>query len=150
MKYRRCLVPADAFYEWQKLTSGRSTAKQPYAVRAHDGEPFAMAGLWERWHDDQNDEVIESCTILTTDANETVASLHDRMPVILSPDAITTWLDVEHTDAEAAQRILHPALDDLLTAYPVDRRVNKPQNDDPDVLRPIEADDQAGDQIKLF
>ncbi|MDQ7785309.1 MAG: SOS response-associated peptidase [Desulfomonilaceae bacterium] len=106
-KHRRCIIPADGFYEWTK----EKGKKQPYLVAPADGATFAMAGLWEHWKDKEGN-VIESCTILTTEANEAVQKLHDRMPVILRPDDYDTWLNPGLGDP----RILKP----MLIAYPSD------------------------------
>src|SRR5690606_25370196 len=98
LKKRRCSVPADGFYEWQKL-AGR-TAKQPFYIHRPDGEPYAFAGLWETWRgpDGTGDEVLRSCTIITTAPNSEMAKIHDRMPVILPPEAWDTWLDRDNED----------------------------------------------------
>ncbi len=88
-KHRRCLIPASGFYEWQKRGTGR---KQPFFISLRDGEPFSFAGLWECWHSSEG-EVVESCTILTTTANEVMQPIHERMPVILGPSAEEQWLD---------------------------------------------------------
>jgi putative SOS response-associated peptidase YedK len=100
---RRCLVPADAFYEWQAV-KGR---KQPSLFEMKDGGPFALAGLWEEWHDPAG-AVIESCTVLTTEANELVCPVHDRMPVIVPPKAYAEWLDPDLHDPEQLQPLLRP------------------------------------------
>ncbi len=131
---RRCLVPADGFFEWKKL-SGRG--KQPYYITRPDGTPFALAGLWERWEKGPNGP-IESCTILTTAANQQLAQLHDRMPVILPEEAFDIWLDPELADPEALKTWLKPAPDDLLEAYPVRTIVNSPTNDRPECIEPVE------------
>ncbi len=127
-KKRRCLVPADGFYEW-KL---EGTRKQPYRVFLDGGGTLAFAGLWERWRG--GGETIESFAILTTDANPLLAPIHDRMPVILEPAAWPAWLEVEGTPPEALAALLAPAPDDALDAYPVSTRVNSPRNDDADCI----------------
>ena len=99
-----------------------------------DGAPMAMAGLWEHWKDPNSDEVIESCTILVTAANELVKPIHDRMPVLLDPEAFATWLDPENQDREALKGMLWPYPSDALQAVPVSRRVNNPRNDDPGLV----------------
>jgi putative SOS response-associated peptidase YedK len=146
---RRCLVPADGFYEWVERAGG----KQPYRVAFEDDRPFALAGLWERWRppqvqtgldafgggagaDDADDGVVESFTILTTEPNDLVADLHHRMAVILDPEEEATWL---HGDADEAADVLGPCPDDELVAYPVSTRVNSPANDDPSLIDPVEA-----------
>ena len=99
---QRALVPADGFYEWQK----QNARKQPFHIRRRNGEPFAFAGLWERWHDRALDQVHETFTIITTDASDLLAPIHNRMPVILSPADYDHWLDPEK-----------PGAPDLLTPY---------------------------------
>lgn len=131
---RRCLIPADGFYEWKDL-GGR---KQPYYLRLRSREPFALAGLWERWQG-QSGEEIESFTVLTTEPNPLVAEIHNRMPVILQPEHYTTWLNEEEQDARALKPLLGPLDASLMEAYPVDPRVNRPQNDDPHCIEPMDA-----------
>lgn len=124
---RRCIVPVDGFYEWQKLKAG----KQPYYIHGRQGRPLALAGLWDRWSGDGR--VIESCTILTTSPNELIRPLHDRMPVILSLDRIGQWLDLR-TPFDALQSLMRPCPADELEIYPVQLRVNSPANDDPNLI----------------
>jgi putative SOS response-associated peptidase YedK len=130
-KSRRCLVPADAFYEWRK----NGKAKQPYAIAMRDRQPFALAGLWENWKEPETQEWIRTFTILTTPPNEIVAPLHDRMPLILTPQNYDRWLD---TKDDPAPLIRPYPFDDLVT-WQVSTRVNKPENDDPGILDRIEA-----------
>jgi putative SOS response-associated peptidase YedK len=128
-KVRRCLIPADGFYEWKKEKGG----KQPYFVTSADRKPFAFAGLWDAWKGPDGD-VIESCTILTTDANDVVRFIHDRMPVILLPADYGEWLDLDLKD--------HKKLKSLLRGYPSEKteihranpKVNKPSYDQPDCV----------------
>jgi len=115
----RCLVPADGFYEWK----GAKPPKQPYYVRMHSGSPFAFAGLWERWHPESG-EPIDTYTIITTAANELMAPIHNRMPVIVPPDQYPRWLDGAEPEA-----LLRPYSADQMEAYPVSQKVNRPQND---------------------
>lgn len=122
-KKRRCLLVADGFYEWQK-TDGK---KQPYYIRLKDGAPFGFAGLWERW--ERDGKAIESCAIITTDANELMEPIHNRMPVIISPDAYEVWLDPAAQEPERLQRLLSPYPAAELTAYPVSTVVNNPRNE---------------------
>jgi putative SOS response-associated peptidase YedK len=129
-KKRRCLIPADGFYEWQKMNGG----KQPYYFRMKDGGPFAFAGLWEAW--DRDGEEIRSCTILTTAPNEIVAEVHDRMPVILSREDHDFWLDPEVDETEALRELLVPYPAEEMEAYPVSRHVNRPTNDDERCVEP--------------
>jgi putative SOS response-associated peptidase YedK len=129
-KKRRCLIPADGFYEWRKTTNG----KQPYHIRMKGGRLFAFAGLWERWEGDG--EEIHSCTILTTEANDLVAPIHERMPVILAPDAYDPWLDPD-TPEEALTDLLAPYPEDGIEAYPVSRFVNSPSNNEPRCIESV-------------
>ena len=127
---RRCLIPADGFYEWQR-TNG---AKQPYYIRMKEGRPFAFAGLWESWKDNGGPE-IRSCTILTTKPNALAAEIHDRMPVILPAGSYDAWLDPE-TGRDELYGLLAPYPEDEMEAYPVSRFVNSPQNNDPRCIEP--------------
>jgi putative SOS response-associated peptidase YedK len=129
---RRCLVPADAFYEWQKV----SARKQPYVIKMHDGSPFAFAGLWEAWRGKENQR-IESFTILTTDPNDVIRPLHDRMPAIVDPKDYDAWLDPKHEDVESLQTILRPAPSQGMIAYPISGRVNNAKNDDVSIGQPV-------------
>ncbi len=123
-KERRCLIPADGFYEWERSGNG----KQPYYVRMKDGRPFAFAGLWERWG---RAEEIRSCTILTTEPNELVGGIHNRMPVILSPEDYELWLDPAVRESDQLLPLLAPYPAGDMETYPVSRRVNNPSNDGP-------------------
>lgn len=125
---RRCLIAADGFYEW-KRTSGR---KQPYYIRLRDGAPFAFAGLWERWRGE--DQIIESCSIIVTEANSLVATIHNRMPVILAPEDYGTWLDPKLEDAGALSPLLRPYGAEQMLASAVGFAVNNPRNDGPELL----------------
>lgn len=137
---QRCIVPADGFYEWRSVPGTR--IKQPTYIRRVDGEQLAFAGLWERWRDpeDPDGRPIETCTIITTEANAIVAPIHDRMPVILERGAWDMWLDPEWQDTSRLQAVLRPAPDAVLEAYPVDRRVNSPRNNGPELIVPAEPD----------
>jgi putative SOS response-associated peptidase YedK len=134
-KSQRCLIPADGFYEWRR--NGKT--KQPYCFEVNDGELFAFAGLWDRWRDPQGD-VVESCTILTTTPNSLLADIHDRMPVIVSPDHYDLWLDPAFRNTTAVSEMLKPFDATLMRRYPVSPRVNQVQNDDADCATPIETD----------
>jgi putative SOS response-associated peptidase YedK len=124
-RQRRCLVPADGFYEW-KLIDGK---KQPYLIGFEDSRPFAFAGLWETWqHDGQK---VESCTILTTEANERLRTLHERMPVILPKENHRLWLDTSVNDAALLKSELRPYPAESMSIYPVSPLVNSPHNDEP-------------------
>lgn len=127
-KSRRCLVVADGFYEWRQFPGG----KQPYLIRLRSGRPFGFAGLWERW--DRDGEPLESCTILTTTANELMQPLHDRMPVLIPHEHYDDWLK---GDTGTAASLLVPFPADRLTAYPVSRVVNSPRNDVPACVEPV-------------
>lgn len=128
-RHRRCLVPADGFYEWRKEAGG----KQPYLIRFADGRLFAFAGLWERWGSGDG-EPLETFTILTTTPNSLVQPLHDRMPVILEPRVYDRWLGLVEATADDLQSLLGPHPGDRMEAYPVSKRVNSPSNDDPGLL----------------
>lgn len=142
---RRCLIPADAFYEWQKLDpSGKR--KQPYLIKMKDGRPFAFAGLWERWRGEG--EPIESFTILTTDPNDVTRPLHNRMPAIVDERDYDTWLDPNLEDAEALKQVLKPAAAEQMTAHPVSTRVNSPSNDDADCVKPFTPPAATGSASK--
>lgn len=130
-RHRRCLVPADGFYEWR--TEGG--AKQPYRITRPDGAPIAFAGLWERWG--KGDEPLETFTILTTAANAVLQPLHDRMPVIVDPIDFALWLDPTATDPALVEPLLVAPPDDALTYYPVGRAVNSVGNDDPSLVAPV-------------
>jgi putative SOS response-associated peptidase YedK len=127
---RRCLILADGYYEWQR--SG--AVKQPYFISLRAGEPFGMAGIWERWRDRQSGETLESCAIVTTGPAASIAHIHDRMPVIVPSAAHAEWLDPENRDIASLDRLLvaYPAAG--LVARAVSRRVNDARNDEPAVL----------------
>ena len=135
MKRRRCLVPVDGFYEW-KPTGGR---KQPYYIRARSGAPLALAGLWEVWTG-PNGEELETATIVTTRANRLLGAIHDRMPVIVPPEAFGLWLDCANVDAMTASALIAPAPEDLLETYPVSLAVNRTANDNASLLEPVDPD----------
>ena len=127
-KGRRCLVPVDGFYEWRKM----GAVKQPYAIGMADGEPFTLAGLWENWKDPDSGEWQRTFTIVTTEANELVGKVHDRMPVIIAPEDRDRWLS-----APDPRDLLKPFPADLMRMWPVSRDVNSPKNDRRDLLEPI-------------
>jgi putative SOS response-associated peptidase YedK len=129
MKRRRCLVPADGFYEWKAIGG----AKQPHYVRAKSDTPLAFAGLWETWIG-PNGEEMETAAIVTTRANRTLADIHERMPVVVPPDAFNLWLDCANVDDKTAACLIAPAPDDLLEAYEVSTAVNRTANDDPKLI----------------
>ena len=131
---RRCLIPADGFYEW--VRTGRS--KQPYCFEMIGREPFAFAGLWARWRAPDGTH-LETCTILTTTPNQLMADVHDRMPVILSPASYDLWLDPGFRDVAATTEMLRPFDAVLMRRYTVGERVNSVANDDPECSEPIES-----------
>ena len=128
MSRRRCLIPADAFYEWLRVGVKE---KQPYSFGMIDDSVFAFAGLWDRWRDPAG-EVLETCTILTTKPNLLVADVHDRMPVILRREDYDLWLDPGVTNATLVAEYLKPFHSGLMKKYPVSTRVNRTENDGPD------------------
>jgi len=133
---RRCLVPADGFFEWQKTATG----KQPWYIHARDGGPLAFAGLWELWDAKGTQAPLASCTIVTTRANDFMKPLHDRMPVILDEEAREAWLDPE-APRPLLKGLLEPLDDDRLAAHPVSRKVNSPSNEAPELLEPVRLPD---------
>ena len=147
----------DADYEW-KSEAGR---KQPYRITLKDGGPFAFAGLWERWDGPQGaqgaqrprgaqgDGAVESCTIVTTEANQRLRPIHHRMPVILAPEAFAAWLDPATPGAQA-QALLRPAPSAWFTAYRVSPKLNSPANDDPALIEPFEPSAEAGERPRLL
>lgn len=132
-KRRRCLVPMSGFYEWQKTPAG----KVPHFIHLLNTKMFTAAGLWEHWPGLNGDAPIESFTIITTDANELMRPLHDRMPVILPPECWEAWLDPEYNDAADLQGMLVPYPADEMRAYPVSTRVNSPKNDDAELIAAV-------------
>jgi putative SOS response-associated peptidase YedK len=128
---RRCIVPADAFYEWK--ANGRT--KQPYAIAMRDRQPFAFAGLWENWKNPATDEWLRTFTVLTTKPNEVVNPLHDRMPLILNPRDYDRWLDKDYDPAD----LIRPFPSDGMVTWPISTRVNKPENDDSAILDRVVA-----------
>ncbi|MFQ5612923.1 MAG: SOS response-associated peptidase [Anaerolineae bacterium] len=130
LKHKRCLVVSDGFYEWRKEESG----KTPMYIRLASGEPFAFAGLWDTWS--KQDEPLNSCTIITTAPNEFMAPIHNRMPAILTPEAIDVWLDPSETNPERLLPLLRPYPPESMTAHAVSRLVNSPANDVPACIEP--------------
>lgn len=132
IRKRRCIIPADAFYEWGKeRLDGK---KIPIRFSRRDGNPIALAGLWEEFRPASADPPLQTFTILTTSANHTMEAIHHRMPVILEPEAFPLWLDGGMTDPARLTPLLVPAPDDLLESRPVSTRLNSVQNDDPGLL----------------
>lgn len=125
-KHRRCLIPADGFYEWQAVPG--SKVKQPWFIALQDREPMAFAGLWEKWRNPEGEE-LESCSIIVTEANEIMRPIHDRMPVILAPGDWDAWLETEAKDVGGLQSLLKPYPAEGMAAWPVSTTVNSPKND---------------------
>jgi putative SOS response-associated peptidase YedK len=136
-KRRRCLIPADGFYEWKKIP-GQKT-KQPHFIHQPDGEPLAFAGLWEVWRGpDRQGDPLRSCTIVTTSANETMEPLHDRMPVILPASAWDQWLDPANDDLETLGKLLVPAPPEVIVTHPVSTEVNSVRNKGAELIEPVD------------
>ena len=131
--HQRCLVPADGFYEWRR-DPGR---RQPFVIHRLDGAPFAFAGLWAGWKDRETGEVLRTMTIVTTGANELMAPIHDRMPVVLAPEDWDRWLDPSLEDIGELQGLLVPAPDAGLEVYPVETLVNNVRNNGPELIVPL-------------
>jgi putative SOS response-associated peptidase YedK len=135
LKRRRCLVPADAFFEWQRLDA---KSKRPFAIALKSGEPYAFAGLWESWQP-KDGSPLETFTILTTAPNEIMAPIHNRMPVIVTPKDYDQWLDPGNT-AKPPVDLLHPYPAERMRAWPVSDRVGNVRNNDPELLEPVPPD----------
>jgi putative SOS response-associated peptidase YedK len=133
LQKRRCLIPADGFYEWQRRVKG----KQPFCFEVGDGGIFAFAGLWDRWRGPDG-QAVETCTILTTTPNKLLADVHDRMPVILAPGHYDRWLDPTMQHVASAVGLLRPFDSNLMRRYPVGTRVNLVANDDPECSAPVD------------
>jgi putative SOS response-associated peptidase YedK len=133
-KKRRCLILADGFYEWK----GEKGRKQPLFITPPDRKPFAFAGLWETWNNQDKDTVYKSCTIITTAASESMRDIHHRMPVILKPPAYESWLDPENQDAAALNRILQKEIVTELVGHPVSKQVNSTRNNDASCIESVE------------
>jgi putative SOS response-associated peptidase YedK len=142
LRLRRCLIPADAFYEWKRT----GTCKQPYCFEVREGELFAFAGIWDGWKNAEG-QWIKTCSILTTTPNALTSAIHDRMPVILDPHAYDLWLDPGMQNVAAASELLKPCDARLMRCYPVSTRINHVANDDEKCSRPVEV---AEVQNRLF
>lgn len=145
-KRRRCLVPNDGFYEWKVVGTDDKgkPRKQPYFIHRPDGEPLAMAGVWERWRgpDRDWDEALHSVAVVTTEANDFMSAIHDRMPVFLPPSAWDEWLDPGNDDTDSLQQLLLvPAPEELLVAHPVDPKVGNVRNRGPELVEPYDPDE---------
>jgi len=132
LRKRRCLIPADGFYEWQPV--GRR--KQPVYITLKTREPFSFAGLWETWTSPEGEEV-KTCTIITTEANELLKPIHDRMPVILTREAEAVWLDPTSQDPARLLPLLKPYPSEEMEIYQVSTRVNNPDRDGPQCIKPL-------------
>lgn len=138
---QRCIVPADAFYEWTSIEGQEQ--KQPWLIQRSDGEPFAFAGLWETWRPEgeavnANTDPVRTCTILTGAANEKMAEIYDRMPIVLPPSAWSTWLDPTIDDVDLLGTFLVPAPSELITFHPVSTEVNNARNHGAHLTEPID------------
>ncbi len=133
LRRRRCIIPAGGFFEWSPKSRGR----QPYYVTMADGSPMAFAGIWASWKDPETEAWTKSCSIITTRANESIASIHTRMPVILQPDQWNLWLDREIRQPEAVQPLLIPLPSDRIAYHPVTTKVNSVRNNHPDNIAPL-------------
>jgi putative SOS response-associated peptidase YedK len=132
-RHRRCLVPADGFYEWRR----EGETKQPFRIGMKGGKPFAFAGLWERWEGSGDGLAVETFTILTTEANRKLRPIHPRMPVILEPESYPTWLDTSPENTDRSLSVLKPFPIEPMAFYRVSTRVNSPRNDDPACVKPL-------------
>jgi len=138
---RRCLLPADGYFEWMRLADGR---KQPFFIHRNDGVPVAFAGLYEIWRDPAGPDdapLVWSCSVVTTDASPAVREIHDRMPVILDPDAWGTWVDPAYDDVDALRGLLVPARAEVLDAYPVSTAVSNVRNNGAELVTPVPAEE---------
>ena len=142
LKFRRCLIPSDGFYEWKRT----GTTKQPYCFEVSDGELFAFAGIWDAWKNAEG-QWIKTCSILTTIPNAVTSAIHDRMPVILDPDAYDLWLDPGMADVHVVSELLKPYNARLMRCYSVSSRVNHVGNDDEECSRRVEVSEA---QVPLF
>jgi putative SOS response-associated peptidase YedK len=145
MKKRRCLVPADAFYEWQRMNS---KGKQPFAFAMQSGEPYALAGLWERWKP-KDGEPLETFTILTTDPNELMEPVHDRMPVIVEPRDYERWLE-QGDPQRPPLDLLRPFATEKMKKWRVSARVGNVRNNDVDLLKEVREEREEPAQGSLF
>jgi putative SOS response-associated peptidase YedK len=143
IRKKRCLIPADGFYEWRQPPhppEGGRTRKQPYLIHRLDGQPLALAGIWSTWKEPESGEWLRSCAIVTTTPNQLMARLHDRMPVILPESAWDLWLDPTLDDVAELRGLLVPYVASELEAYPVSTIVNDTKNEGADLTAPIEGE----------
>ena len=144
LKFRRCLIPADGFYEWKRV----GTSKQPFCFEVNEGELFAFAGLWDGWKNAEG-QWIKTCSILTTTPNSVTATIHDRMPVILERDSYDLWLDPGMQNVAAVAELLKPFDAKSMRCHPVSTRINRVENDDEECSRPVVVADSQN-QSNLF
>ena len=128
----RCIMPVDGFFEWKAIRGQK--AKRPYAIAMKDGTPFGIAEIWENWKDPASGKSVRTFAIITTDANELVAEIHDRMPLILAPGNYARWLSEESDPRD----LMRPFAAEPMRMWPISTRVNKPENDDPSIIEPTE------------
>jgi putative SOS response-associated peptidase YedK len=145
---RRCLLPADGFYEWYELkTPGekpKKPKKQPFFIRPRDGAVMAMAGLYELWRNPE-DEWVWTCTVITTAATDEVGRIHDRMPMIVEPSQWAAWLDPANDDPDTVRGLLEPAMAGRMEAFPVSTSVNNVRNNGPSLVEPLPDGDISGE-----
>lgn len=134
-RHRRCLIPADGFFEWEARPDRK--IKQPWFITLRDREPMAFAGIWERWHSPQGEE-LESCSIIVIEANEFIRPIHDRMPVVLPPDAWANWFNPVAGDVGDLKGLLKPYRAEEMAAWHVNTGVNNVRNDTPECVRPVD------------
>jgi putative SOS response-associated peptidase YedK len=135
-KSHRCIIPASGFYEWQKKGTG---AKQPFYFYLNDKEVFGFAGLYEEWLDKQTGELLETCTIITTEANDVLKPVHDRMPVILKSESYDEWLDAKVKDSDRLQKFLVPYFAEEMSSHEVSKSINYPDENSPDLIKPLNS-----------
>ncbi len=144
MRYRRCLVVSDAWYEWRSIPSGRKRPiRTPFLFRRRDGKPLAMAGLAQTWSDPQGGEIETGC-VVTTPANGETCAIHDRMPALLAEADVESWLDTRDVGADDAARLLRPAADGSIEFFAVGPAVNNVANDGPDLFEPAHHEEEMG------
>jgi putative SOS response-associated peptidase YedK len=139
-KRRRCLIPTTGFYEWKKQPDGKT--KVPTLISLKSGRPFAFAGLWEHWGSPEGDE-IESCTVITTEPNALMSTIHNRMPVILPTESYDAWLDPDEKRPEDLRDLLTAYPTEDMTSHPVSSLVNSPINDSPECITPVHQPEQG-------
>ena len=147
---RRCILPADGYYEWQAIEDGGKTRKQPYFIYRTDGGSLAFAGIYELWRDDKLPEDHEhawlwTAAIITTQATDDVGQIHDRMPMVITPDHWADWLDPDNTEPSQLHAAMLPAMAGGLTSHPVSAAVNSVRNNGPDLIKPLESTDESAE-----